>query len=426
MTLLPDSTSVASQEFAASCMDSLSSSAGSSLVSSVYAFSSVSSTMDAAKALLEGGAESVSSYKIGELNGSSKSENAILIASEQSSGRGRGESTWFSPATGGLYFSLLLFPGVKVDSMLGVSLVVGLSVCKALRNCGADCGIKWPNDVVVCGTDEPASQKLSGVLVESSIQENTTKSLIIGVGVNVSQDEFPIDIKATSLKTLVGVDFEPSRVLAEIMQNFEKDFSLLLEHGFDALIPQWSEHSVLLGSEVKINVDYDGGLKAPVEGRVRNIQSDGALMIAEAAGKPPVAVYSGEFLEIRSGFSGGVSVRQILNQLVDKIEEEEVSAEEIKSDFENTDVISKEMLVDDGSDSQNLAGMIRDMKLGEKVKLGLLGNMTARALLIRSTNRLVRAAVMSNPRLSDNEVLDFARNANTEDQVLRIIVKNKA
>jgi biotin-[acetyl-CoA-carboxylase] ligase BirA-like protein len=381
--------------------------------------------MDVARLLQEQGPSILNEYLVSEPSSGAEQGNSLLIAAEQVDGRGRGENAWYSAADGGLYMSLLLFPKVTPQSLLGVSLLAGLSVCKALRNCGAECGIKWPNDVVVSGTEETASQKLSGILVESSIQGESTKSLIIGIGVNVAQENFPSELKAISIKQLIGVEFELSRVLTEILEHFEKDYSRFLAEGFEVFIPQWSEHSVLLGSQVKINVNYEGGFSAPLEGRVVNLKSDGALLVEEAPGKAPVEVYSGEFIEIRSGITSGVSVRQALEQLVSEVDDEQL-AKELKEDFDSAGSITKEMLMEDQSDSSNLAGLIREMKLGEKMKLGMLGSMTARALLIRDTNRLVRAAVMRNPRLSDNEIVEFARNANMEEQVLRLIAKNKS
>lgn len=420
----PDSITKASEHFSTSVIQSLSA-IDSDLAQSVYCFSKVPSTMDIARQIQQGAVADFQEFLVSQLESTAEATSSIIVAEEQTAGRGRGDSSWYSPAESGLYFSLLLYPNATVASMLGVSLVAGLAVCKALRNCGAEAGIKWPNDVVVSGTEEPASEKLSGVLVESSVQGEITKSLIIGIGVNVTLSDYPSELKASSLEKIIGIAFERERILAEIVKHFEQDYQRLLTEGFGALIPQWSEHSVLLGAQVKLNVDYDGGFSAPLEGRVINLAEDGALLIEEGPGKPPVAVYSAEFLEIRSGLSGGASVRQALEELVKEVDDEEV-AKEILEDLDDSDGISKELLSDDSSDSSNLAALIREMKLGQKMKLGMLGNMTARALLIRDTNRLIRAAVMRNPRLSDNEVLEFARNANMEDQVLRLIAKSKA
>lgn len=404
---------------------------GQSPFSKVYCFGKVSSTMDIARHLQSENAESeLEQYKIldiemiEELNELAFNTGAIILAEEQTAGKGRGGSEWYSEPNTGLYISLVLKPESKISTLTGVSIIAGISVCKALRTFGVESGIKWPNDVVVSGTDEIASKKLCGILVESSIQDGLTKNLTIGIGVNVSQSEFPPEIPAESISSLLGKEVDRDKVLSKILEYFFRDYLLLLKQGFKPFISEWREHSVLISSRVKINVQHGPDFFAPLEGTVVGLNEDGALLVEEVKGKEPVAVYNGEFLEIRPGATAGVSVRQALNQILAETDSEETTQEFVEA-FEEVEPLDEELLSDDETLSKDLGATIRDMELPQKVKLGMLGGKPARKILIRDANRLVKAAVMKNPRLSEPEIIDYGKNPNTDDQVLRTIVKNK-
>ena len=81
-------------------------------------------------------------------------------------------------------------------------------------------------------------------------------------------------------------------------------------------------------------------------------------------------------------------------------------------------------LIEEKEESKNLAVLIGDMKLGKKIKLAMLGNMSARAILIKQNSRQVREAVIKNPRITDAEILEFARNSNLDQHVFKMIAKN--
>ncbi len=75
-------------------------------------------------------------------------------------------------------------------------------------------------------------------------------------------------------------------------------------------------------------------------------------------------------------------------------------------------------------DLTNLSATIHELKFPQKLKLAMHGNMTARTLLIRDKNRLVPLFVLNNPRITDNEIVEFSRNTNLDDSVLRAIARN--
>lgn len=91
--------------------------------------------------------------------------------------------------------------------------------------------------------------------------------------------------------------------------------------------------------------------------------------------------------------------------------------DELTEENEETEELDEESV-------QNLSAAIREMSIPQKIKLALLGNMTARALLIRDTNWLVAGFVLQNPRLSENEVQEFSRNKDLDQAVFRTIASN--
>ena len=98
--------------------------------------------------------------------------------------------------------------------------------------------------------------------------------------------------------------------------------------------------------------------------------------------------------------------------------------EEILKDLNDPTPLAKELTDEKEETSTNLTVLIGDMKLGKKIKLAMLGNMSARGILIKQNSRQVREAVLGNPKLTENEVLEFARNSNLDKQVLTAIAKN--
>ncbi len=102
----------------------------------------------------------------------------------------------------------------------------------------------------------------------------------------------------------------------------------------------------------------------------------------------------------------------------------EVQREEILKDLKDPTPLEDELIEEQEEVSKNLTVLIGDMKLGKKIKLAMLGNMSARAVLIKQNSRQVREAVIKNPRLTDAEILEFARNSNLDKHVFKLIAKN--
>ena len=139
-------------------------------------------------------------------------EYTVATSKIQTKGKGRLGRVWTTPS-GNLAFSILLKPTKKDISIL--TLLSGVAILKTL-NKYTKCMIKWPNDILV------NDKKVCGILAESIIS-NKIDALVIGIGININQTEFDIDIKdkATSLKLLLGNEYDIYEILNECIINFD-------------------------------------------------------------------------------------------------------------------------------------------------------------------------------------------------------------
>ncbi|MBC8128503.1 MAG: biotin--[acetyl-CoA-carboxylase] ligase, partial [Gloeobacteraceae cyanobacterium ES-bin-144] len=137
----------------------------------------------------------------------------VLLAREQTAGRGRRGNVWFSPNNESLAFSILVRPEEPKSLWPRLALAAGLAVAEALENFSVTTGIKWPNDVWV------GNRKIAGILVEAGAD-----FAIVGIGLNVSTREFPSAVAeiATSLLIETNLLIPRDELLGTIIQRFER------------------------------------------------------------------------------------------------------------------------------------------------------------------------------------------------------------
>ncbi|OHB77096.1 MAG: biotin--[acetyl-CoA-carboxylase] ligase [Planctomycetes bacterium RBG_16_64_10] len=206
---------------------------------------------------------------------------ALVLAAEQTAGRGRGSNRWWS-APGALTFSLVLEPArvdLASDHWPRLSLTTAMAVCDALTGLApaADWGAKWPNDVVVNGC------KVCGILVEvPNHGARAGRRVVVGVGLNVnnSRDGAPDSLRGvvTALCDVAGRQFDLTDVLARLLAAFAVRLDQLVG-GDPRLQRAWTVRCVLRGRYVRID---HGALS--VEGECQGIDDNGALVVNTATG----------------------------------------------------------------------------------------------------------------------------------------------
>lgn len=202
------------------------------------------STQDALRAWAEAGAP----------------EGAVVLAEQQTGGRGRRGRPWISPPGAGLYFSILLRPRLPLTELLRLSLAAGV----ALAEVAEVGGLKWPNDLLA-----PDGRKLAGVLVEADLRGEEVRYLVLGIGLNVH--EAPLPPEAAFLEAyrpgLRRVD-----LLARLLARLECWYDRLADA--EAILEAWRHHSAMLGQPVRIETT-----EGPVEGIAEDLEPSGALRL---------------------------------------------------------------------------------------------------------------------------------------------------
>ena len=178
-------------------------------------------------------------------------EGIVVIADEQTGGRGRFDRKWISPPGVNLYCSVILKPDFVSGDVQLVTLAAAVAVASAIRdNAGINAEIKWPNDILV------NNRKVCGILVEMRSGGGRPSLLIVGIGVNVNMhmDAFDDDFKglATSLKIEKGHSLDRRSLFNGILSRFEGVYKILLNGDKAAVIKEWYRLNCTIGKRVSI------------------------------------------------------------------------------------------------------------------------------------------------------------------------------
>ncbi|UQY32772.1 bifunctional biotin--[acetyl-CoA-carboxylase] ligase/biotin operon repressor BirA [Pseudomonas fulva] len=214
----------------------------------------------------------------------------LVIAEQQTAGRGRRGRSWASPFGENLYYSLVLRVSGGMRQLEGLSLVVGLALLQALREAGVEnAGLKWPNDLLVDG------RKVAGILLELSGDPADICHVVIGIGVNINMRVAPrdeaIDQPWTSLRQVVGGQVDRNGFVASLNRQLQHYLQLHQTHGFASLREQWEANHLWQGRAAVLAA----GLQS-VQGRVLGVDDTGALRL-EVEGQEKV--FSGGELSLR-------------------------------------------------------------------------------------------------------------------------------
>jgi BirA family biotin operon repressor/biotin-[acetyl-CoA-carboxylase] ligase len=193
-----------------------------------------------------------------ELARSGAPEGTVVIAWEQTQGKGRLGRRWLSPK-GGAWLSLLLRPPIPAEQAGCIAILIAVSLARALREgWGVPVGVKWPNDLYVPhphplsvnGEGWPQAgvryQKLGGILIELSTNAAQIDWLIAGIGINVN-NELPAEARVppTSLARELGHPVPLEEFLDRALAAIAHDYERFLSEGFEFVRQRWQELSVL-------------------------------------------------------------------------------------------------------------------------------------------------------------------------------------
>lgn len=193
-------------------------------------------------------------------------EGAVIIAGEQSSGRGRVQRRWQSPE-GGLYLSIVLRPSIAPSDMTRITLLSGLAAANALINLyQLDVRLKWPNDLLV------NDRKIGGILCEAEGEADKLRYVVVGIGVNVNT-EVKADIPTTSVAEELGGSFSIVEFARQVIQEMEKVYEGLIGGSAD-LLRAYMELSHTIGRKVRMIYQNED-----LVGEAVGIDPDGSLIL---------------------------------------------------------------------------------------------------------------------------------------------------
>ena len=224
---------------------------------------------------------------------------SVLVAEEQTAGKGRLDRSWTAPPRSGLFFSMLLRPEPPAARWGWLTLLGGVAVAGALaRSAGVDTGLKWPNDVLTTG--QGGERKIGGILAERVGEE----SVVLGIGLNVTlrEDELPVPTAGSlALARAQGTDRDP--LLRAVLRAVEDWYGRWTAADGDpaasALLDAYAAGCVTLGRTVRAMLP--GGNE--LVGEAVAVDGDGRLIIASEQGvQHPVA--AGDIVHLRPAAEG--------------------------------------------------------------------------------------------------------------------------
>ncbi len=236
--------------------DSLTSLLSSTQVSQLKFFETIGSTNDEALAWAHNGAADFS----------------LVVANEQTKGRGRFDRRWITKPGSSLAFSLVLKPNPAEKGMIPLfSPLCGIAVREAVnRSLNANVEIKWPNDVLI------NRKKFCGILVEASWLEGQVSGIIIGIGINITRDSIPPaenqQFPAASLETETSQSVDRWLILKNVLLSLEKWRGKL---GSSEFMKEWQDHLAFKNEMVRI----EHSEKPSIIGKMKGIDDQGNLVL---------------------------------------------------------------------------------------------------------------------------------------------------
>ncbi len=209
-------------------------------------------------------------------------QGAFLVAADrQTAGRGRQGKSFYSPAGTGIYFSLVIRPDTSLQNAVTATTAAAVAVCKAIEGLtDKKPKIKWVNDVYLDG------KKICGILTEAitNFEEGTVDSVIVGIGINISTDDFPKDIEdAGSLNTNVSKSKLVAETVNELMNIAAGDYKSFIDY--------YRSHSLVIGEKIRfiqngvvtpakaVAIDETGGLEVELENGEHTVLRSGEISI---------------------------------------------------------------------------------------------------------------------------------------------------
>jgi len=226
-----------------------------------------------------------------ELGHAGEAEGAVVLAEEQTAGRGRAGRTWHSERAAGVYLTLLLRPKLAPVQAPLLTMMAGLSAHTAVEAVtGLAVDLKWPNDLIIRG------KKAGGILTEMYAEPGQVRFVIVGIGLNVNQEQFPGELAnvATSLRQETGKPQSRMELLVRLLREFERDYNRFVREGVASVVKRFEVlSSYAHGKRVSVTNGVESYL-----GTTAGLGPEGLLQVERDDGRV-VTVIAGDVAEAR-------------------------------------------------------------------------------------------------------------------------------
>ncbi len=202
----------------------------------------------------------------------------IIVAAEQTGGKGRIGRKWISPK-GGLWFSIILYPkfDISITTLFPIASALALSIAIE-KTFEIMPELKWPNDLTIKG------KKIAGMLVDVSLESNKIESLVLGAGVNFDVNTKEIEKTLKKIPNFYGVTslseqkkkIKPIELIQSFLMELEKIYKSLENRQTGKIISEWTKRSSTIGKMVELNT-----INGKIKGKAIRIDNDGALVVSE-------------------------------------------------------------------------------------------------------------------------------------------------
>ncbi|MCM2674359.1 biotin--[acetyl-CoA-carboxylase] ligase [Alkalicoccobacillus plakortidis] len=205
-------------------------------------------------------------------------EGHLVVADEQTGGRGRFGRNWSSAPGTSISMSLLLRPKLAPQQVPQLTLVAAVAVTRAIEKVTQlKADIKWPNDILING------KKIVGILTEMQSEPGLAKVVILGIGINANQSESELNHdnrnRSTSLAIEAGTSINRAKLLAAVLEEFEWLYDTYVEKGFAEIKLLWEARSISIGKQLKAQT-----INGTITGLSTGISAEGALLLEDDQG----------------------------------------------------------------------------------------------------------------------------------------------
>lgn len=204
-------------------------------------------------------------------------ENTLLVAYSQTAGKGMATNKWHSEENKNATFSIYLKVNVETAEIFKISVACSLAIYEYLNSIGVKNAIKWPNDIYY------EDKKLGGILIENKLQGECVTETIIGVGLNLNQENFPKNLpNPISLKNITGKDYDVKEVAVQLSQAIEQKINQLQGAKFSDIRLDYLLKLYCFG---KIMMWKIKGIKDEISGSIIDVKPSGKIVMQAVSGQ---------------------------------------------------------------------------------------------------------------------------------------------